>query len=221
MQVTLNPEQAEVLRAIVRRYVDTAADEVAGGGQLVTTAKTVDLAGHKLLAAARVAWLIERSGGDVEADLLITLRENAMYLAECATTDVNAERDKDLRELAVIDALVAQLTEGPTKQCASCFKAATQQWGIGVLAGDTPTLYCDECAVKMVAEDGGVIYNAVQVAAHALATIREELHDDTELRRLASRVLDDVATDQCDADGSYDVPAFTMAPRFRPIGGQA
>jgi hypothetical protein len=77
--------------------------------------------------------------------------------------------------------------------------------------------YCDVCAGRMTAEDGGVAFAAIQMMTWATGTLHDQVTDPAETRRIINRVLDDVL-----AGNDYrhpDVSAFTMAPRFQPVAG--
>ena len=82
---------------------------------------------------------------------------------------------------------------------------------------NSTTAYCDPCVTKMRAEDSGVVYCAVKFMAHAMAAIRKEVRDPSEVRRLVNLVLDDVLDARF--NGHVDVAEFTMAPKFQSVDG--
>lgn len=95
--------------------------------------------------------------------------------------------------------------------CAMCDRPATQQ------QPDDLNAYCDMCVERMMMEDRGVVYCAMQVVTHALATVRDLVAPE-DLKRLVEDSLHGVLHEpgHC-AVNTYDVCAFSLTPRFQPI----
>jgi hypothetical protein len=92
--------------------------------------------------------------------------------------------------------------------CESCAQRPATQ----LYQGDPAFGYCDSCAGKMKAEDGGVVFYAFKVMATAMAAINEEIGDPAEVRRLADLALEMALSPHW--DGHVDVPAFKMAEKY-------
>jgi hypothetical protein len=211
--IVLNPEQASALRDLVARYVDTAADSVAGGGTLVTTPETVEAAGRRLLVASKIAQFLGQGGGRADPDVLDAFRENRTYLAECAEEAAdNEQRERDRRQIETVDGLLAQLGEF----CTCCGDHPAAYRSIGTDEGG----YCELCVAKMIAEDAGVVHYAVQVMAHAMATIYHYVGEPAEVTRMVDEVLRisvlDPRNEPVELD-TADTPAHSIRPQFVPI----
>jgi hypothetical protein len=97
--------------------------------------------------------------------------------------------------------------------CEGCGdRPATQQRP----GGREPNVYCDVCAARRTAEDGGVVYAAVQMMTYAMGPLHEHVVDPAETRRIVDCVLGDVLDGQVDL-GTQDVGAFKLRESFRPI----
>jgi hypothetical protein len=211
--IVLNPEQAAAMRDLVARYVDTAADSVAGAGTLDTTPETVEAAGRRLLVASKIARIVERGSGRADPDVLDAFRENCTYLAGCAEEAVdNEQRERDHRQIETVDGLFAQLGE----LCTSCGDhPAAYRSMVADMGG-----YCELCVAKITAEDSGVVHYAVQVMAHAMATIYHYVGEPAEVTRMVDDVLRggvlDPRNEPVELDAA-DTPAHSIRPQFVPI----
>jgi hypothetical protein len=80
-------------------------------------------------------------------------------------------------------------------------------------------VYCTPCMARLVAQDEGIVHNAVQFLGYALSTINHYVRDGAEVSRIVEQVLRDVLDDRNEVgDLSFaDVPAHRVVPQFEQL----